>query len=113
MNVVLCYLAGGGDIDMFILPEDVYDWMRTVKPGEYQLPENVITALIPFRGEDFNEDAWNEVREEHHASFGSCENDVAMTLACLVHSYPTIREAFATIDTNQWLLVDEYHGCIY
>jgi len=112
IKVVLVTLSGQGDTDRFVLPEPVYKWMLEVEPGNYTVPEELLELLTPMKTPHL-EDWEDNALEEQYATSGSCENDVALFLSCLVQSFDSTREAMAVIQANQWELVDEYDGCIY
>lgn len=110
--VVPYLLSGGGDVCRFVVPIEAHEWLKTIEPGSYKIPDNIIEILRPFA---WNEQGFNEfVRMEHLATTGSCDNDVALMLASLLHNYDTTRDQNQDVILNEWTLSEEdYVGVIY
>lgn len=110
--VVAFTLSGNGDVIKFFVPREAYDWMLTVKPGGYQVPDDLVEILRPFADneEDFN----NIIQGENDATTGSYENDIALFFASFCYQYESERAMTQDAVMHDWEVSEiHYEGVIY
>lgn len=112
-SVVVPYLlAGGGDVHRFFIPLAAHEWVLSVLPGNYRIPPRIIEDLRPFASdkEDFNK--WSD--SEFYAGRLNTTNDVALTLAKVLHNYESARAQAQDVVLNDWIVSEQdYVGLIY
>lgn len=109
MRLAEIHLSGGGDSRLFLVPEEVYDWIeRTDTPGREGDASSWEDTAAPQCVLDEVEYVW--------VTIGSYENDRALCASCVeafphFDSHGALREYLA--ENPEIEVVGEYHGMIY
>ena len=105
-------LEGGGDISLFLVTPEAFNWANEVSPDEVEVPTEVIESLRPFAIDldQFVEMATSELT----ISTGSGDNDAFLRLSMMCPNFETISQLFEKVKEQDFtLLPEQFDGYIY